>query len=91
MSKCVHFASRLPKHLAASSLLTEPKSRKVIVIEHPLLPVYVKEILAKILFENLQVLLPIILLLLLPNSRLTRSHPYPLLLATYSPFSPLAE
>ena len=62
MSKCVHFASRLPKHLATSSLLTDPKSRKVIVIEHPLLPVYVKEILAKILFENLQVLLPIILL-----------------------------
>jgi hypothetical protein len=90
MSKCVHFASRLPKHLAASSLLTEPKSRKVIVIEHPLLPLYVKEILAKILFENLQVLLPIILLLF-SNSRLTRSHPYPLLLATYSPFSPLAE
>jgi hypothetical protein len=54
------------------------------------LPLYVKEILAKILFENLQVLLPIILLLF-SNSRLTRSHPYPLLLATYSPFSPLAE
>jgi hypothetical protein len=89
MSKCVHFASRLPKHLAASSLLTEPKSRKIIVIEHPLLPVHVKEILAKILFENLQVLLPIILVF--SNSRLTRSHPYPLLLATYSPFSPLAE
>jgi hypothetical protein len=89
MSKCVYFASHFPKHLAASSLLTEPKSRKVIVIEHPLLPVYVKEILAKILFENLQVLLPIILLF--SNSRLTRSRPYPLLLATYSPFSPLAE
>ena len=89
MSKCVRFASHLPKHLATSSLLTEPKSRKVIVIEHPLLPVYVKEILAKILFENLQVLLPIILLF--SNSRLTRSHLYPSLLATYSPFSPLAE
>lgn len=89
MSKCVYFASHLPKHLVASSLLTDPKSRKVIVIEHPLLPVYVKEILAKILFENLQVLLPIILLF--SNSHLTRSHSYPLLLATYSPFSPLAE
>ena len=85
----MHFASHLPKHLAASSLLTEPKSRKVIVIEHPLLPVYVKEILAKILFENLQVLLPMILLF--SNSRLTRFHPYPLLLATFSPSSPLAE
>jgi hypothetical protein len=40
---------------ATSSLLTEPKSRKVIIVEHPLLPVYVKDILAKILFENLQV------------------------------------
>jgi hypothetical protein len=89
MSKCVHFASRSPKHLAASSLLTDPKSRKVIVIEHPLLPVYVKEILAKILFENLQVPLPIIFLF--SDSRITRSHPYPLLLAIYSPFSPLAE
>ena len=85
----MHFASRLPKHCAASSLLTDPKSRKIIVIEHPLLPVYVKEILAKILFENLQVLLPIILLF--SNSRPTRSHPYPLLLVTYSPFSPWAE
>lgn len=47
---------------AISSLLTDPKSRKVIIIEHPLLPVYVKDILAKILFENLQVILPIILL-----------------------------
>jgi hypothetical protein len=89
MSKSVHFASRLPKHPATSSLLTDPKSRKVIVIEHPLLPVHVKEILAKILFENLQVLLPI--MLLFSNSRLTRSHLYPLLLATYSPFSPLVE
>ena len=89
MSKCVHFASSLPKHLAASSLLTDPKSRKVVLIEHPLLPVYVKETLAKILFENLQVILPIILLF--SNLRLNRSHSYPLPLATYSPFSPLAE
>lgn len=46
---------------ATSSLLTDPKSRKVIIIEHPLLPVYVKDIFAKILFENLQVRLSIIL------------------------------
>ncbi|KAI0047984.1 fungal-specific actin related protein [Auriscalpium vulgare] len=36
------------------SLLTDPKSRKVIIVEHPLLPLYVKEMLAKILFGNLQ-------------------------------------
>jgi hypothetical protein len=57
MSKCV-FGLCLGVHTyAIRSLLTDPKSRKVIVIEHPLLPLYVKDILAKILFENLQVLL----------------------------------
>ncbi|KAI0296621.1 fungal-specific actin related protein [Russula brevipes] len=51
-------AAQLQTHLRAvfhDSLLTDPKSRKVIIIEHPLLPVYVKETLAEILFENLQV------------------------------------
>ncbi|KAN0135543.1 Actin domain containing protein [Lactarius tabidus] len=51
-------AARVQAHLRAvfhDSLLTEPKSRKVIIVEHPLLPVYVKDIFAKILFENLQV------------------------------------
>lgn len=38
-----------------SSLLTDPKSRKVIVIEHPLLPLYIKDMIARILFTNLQV------------------------------------
>lgn len=38
-----------------SSLLTDPKSRKVILIEHPLLPLYIKEVMARILFNNLQV------------------------------------
>lgn len=38
-----------------SSLLTDPKSRKVIVIEHPLLPLYIKDMVARILFTNLQV------------------------------------
>lgn len=35
-----------------SSLLADPKARKVIVIEHPLLPLYIKEVIARILFEN---------------------------------------
>jgi actin-related protein 10 len=38
-----------------SSLLTDPKSRRVIVIEHPLLPLCVKDLIARILFTNLQV------------------------------------
>ncbi|VDB99282.1 unnamed protein product [Peniophora sp. CBMAI 1063] len=36
-------------------LLTDPKSRKVIVVEHPLLPLYVKDMFARVLFGNLQV------------------------------------
>ena len=35
-----------------SSLLTDPKARKVIVVEHPLLPLHIKEMIARILFEN---------------------------------------
>ena len=35
-----------------SSLLTDPKARKVIIVEHPLLPLYIKDIIARILFEN---------------------------------------
>ncbi|KAF6757164.1 actin-domain-containing protein [Ephemerocybe angulata] len=34
------------------SLLTDPKARKVIIIETPLLPMYIKEMMARILFEN---------------------------------------
>ncbi|KAF8071805.1 fungal-specific actin related protein [Lyophyllum atratum] len=34
------------------SLLTDPKARKVILVEHPLLPLYIKDIMARILFEN---------------------------------------
>ncbi|KAK7436979.1 hypothetical protein VKT23_018794 [Stygiomarasmius scandens] len=37
------------------SLLTDPKARKVIIVENPLLPLYIKEAIAGILFENLQV------------------------------------
>src|ERR1700761_1347799 len=38
-----------------STLLADPKSRKVIILEHPLLPIYVKEMIGQILFENLLV------------------------------------
>ncbi|KAG6821321.1 hypothetical protein H0H93_000182 [Arthromyces matolae] len=34
------------------SLLTDPKARKVIIVEHPLLPLYIKDLIARILFEN---------------------------------------
>ncbi|KAG8932829.1 hypothetical protein FRC02_000513 [Tulasnella sp. 418] len=37
-------------------LLTDPKTRKVIVIEHPLLSLSAKDMMARILFQNLQVL-----------------------------------
>lgn len=43
------------RHVFHNSLLTDPKSRKVIVIEHPLLPLHIKEAVARILFNNLQV------------------------------------
>ncbi|KAI0636041.1 actin family [Trametes polyzona] len=38
-----------------NSLLTDPKSRKVILVEHPLLPLHIKETIARVLFNNLQV------------------------------------
>ncbi|KZO90672.1 actin-like ATPase domain-containing protein [Calocera viscosa TUFC12733] len=37
------------------SLMVDPKGRKVIVAENPLLPVCIKEMIARILFKNLQV------------------------------------
>lgn len=37
------------------NLLTDPRSRKVIVLENPLLSTRVKEMIARILFDNLQV------------------------------------
>ncbi|KIK55142.1 hypothetical protein GYMLUDRAFT_176167 [Collybiopsis luxurians FD-317 M1] len=43
------------RSLFHDSLLTDPKARKVIIIENPLLPLHIKEALARILFENLQV------------------------------------
>jgi actin-related protein 10 len=36
-------------------LLTDPKSRKVIIVESPLIPLFVKELLCRVLFEQLQV------------------------------------
>lgn len=36
-------------------LLTDPKSRKVIIVEHPFLPLYIKDMIAGVLFDNLQV------------------------------------
>ncbi|KAH8117931.1 actin-like ATPase domain-containing protein [Phellopilus nigrolimitatus] len=36
-------------------LLTDPKSRKVIIVEHPLLPLYLKDMMASVLFDNLQI------------------------------------
>ncbi|KII85085.1 hypothetical protein PLICRDRAFT_116486 [Plicaturopsis crispa FD-325 SS-3] len=51
-------AVKLEKYLRAvfhESLLTVPNSRKIILVEHPLLPLYIKEIFARILFDNLQV------------------------------------
>lgn len=50
--------ARLQKCLRSvfhDSLLTDPKSRKVIIVEQPLLPLHIKEMLARILFNNLQV------------------------------------
>ncbi|KAF8340324.1 actin family [Cantharellus anzutake] len=37
------------------SLLTDPRSRKVILVEHPMLQLAVKEALAQVMFENLQI------------------------------------
>ena len=35
--------------------MTDPKTRKVLVIENPLLPNQVKDMIARVLFDNLQV------------------------------------
>ncbi|KZT39144.1 actin-domain-containing protein [Sistotremastrum suecicum HHB10207 ss-3] len=48
---------RLKDHLRRvfhSSLMADPRARKVIIVEHPLLPLRVKETLARALFTNLQ-------------------------------------
>lgn len=38
-----------------SYLLTDPKQRKIIICESPLAPVRVKQVVAKVLFQNFQV------------------------------------
>ncbi|KAL7415659.1 actin-domain-containing protein [Mrakia frigida] len=43
------------REVFAKHLMTDPKSRKVIVLENPLLPTRIKEMLARCLFEDLQV------------------------------------
>ncbi|ORY02870.1 actin-domain-containing protein [Basidiobolus meristosporus CBS 931.73] len=49
--KLIHYFHQIYfKHL-----LTDPKMRKVILCESPLFPVQLKQIIAKVLFENLQV------------------------------------
>lgn len=58
--ECVHHYRILVRGLTRDilsirSLLTDPKSRKVILIEHPLMPLHIKETFARILFNNLQV------------------------------------
>lgn len=58
-----------------NSLLADPKARKVIVIEPPLLPLAVKDMFARILFNNLEVpsvsFMPSHLLALLSVGRVT--------------------
>lgn len=63
-------------------LLTDPKSRKVIIVEHPLLPLYIKDMMASVLFDNLQVrYMPFYLQILI--ERRDRSHPFRLCRVTY--------
>ncbi|KAG8983817.1 hypothetical protein FRB90_005718 [Tulasnella sp. 427] len=58
-----------------NSLLADPKSRKVIIVEQPLLPLAVKDMFARILFHNLEVpsvsFMPSHLLALLAVGRVT--------------------
>jgi actin-related protein 10 len=37
------------------NLLIDPRTRKVIIVENPLLSTRIKEMIARILFDNLQV------------------------------------
>ncbi|KPV73935.1 uncharacterized protein RHOBADRAFT_45227 [Rhodotorula graminis WP1] len=46
---------RLLRRLWFEDLMIDPKTRKVIVLENPLLPNRVKEMIARVLFDNLQV------------------------------------
>lgn len=58
----------LPSLVTYSNLMVDPKTRKVIVLENPLLPTSVKDMIARVLFDNLQVrLLPFPSLCVQPN------------------------
>lgn len=46
----LYFSSTLCSHL-----MTDPKSRKVIVLENPLMPTRIKEMIARRLFEDFRV------------------------------------
>lgn len=35
--------------------MTDPKARKVLIVEDPLLPLRVKELIARVLFQSVQV------------------------------------
>ncbi|GAA5952269.1 hypothetical protein JCM21900_000471 [Sporobolomyces salmonicolor] len=47
--------TRALRDLWFDHLMTDPKTRKVLVVENPLLPTRVKEMIARVLFDNLQV------------------------------------
>lgn len=51
----IQYTARPSETLTFRCLLTDPKTRRVILIEHPLLPIYIKETMTRILFDNLQV------------------------------------
>lgn len=55
--------------------MADPKSRKVVVVENPLLSTRVKEMMARVLFVNLQVcvVIPTALQLKLTHRRSLRS------------------
>lgn len=62
MSECLFFLLHRPLKLTCmgcfcqySELMTDPKARKVIVLENPMLPLRIKQTVAKILFEHLSV------------------------------------
>ncbi|GJN93573.1 hypothetical protein Rhopal_006630-T1 [Rhodotorula paludigena] len=46
---------RVLRRVYFENLMIDPKTRKVIVLENPLLPTRVKELIARVLFDNLQV------------------------------------
>ena len=49
------YTDALPAMRSSSELMTDPKARKVIVLENPMLPTAVKQSIIRILFERLSV------------------------------------